>query len=145
MDLGQNDEAGPIFQRVIKMDTLSKVAEMARTCRREMAQETMRNHAGGGLRTDSVFYCLDAIKRFREMGDTKMRAAVYEIAVLGRGGLDVHDTTPKYAIKSLPGKFTGLHHVSLMFVGFRQIDPSLDGGIDLSPEYAEAKKLFEIS
>ena len=62
--------------------------------------------------------------------------------VLGRGGLDVHDTTPKYALKSMPGEFTGLHLVSLMFVGFRQIDPSLNGGIDLSPEYAEAKKLF---
>ena len=145
IDLGQNEEADPILQRVIDMDGLSETAELARTARRNLAHETMRDSAGGGLRMDAVLFCLDALKRFREMGDEKMRAVVYEIAVLGRGGLDVHDTTPKYAIKSLPGKFTGLHLVSLMFVGFRQIDPSLDGGIDLSPEYAEAKKLFEIS
>ncbi len=47
MDLGQNDEADPIFQRVIKMDTLSEVAEMARTCRREITQETMRGIGHG--------------------------------------------------------------------------------------------------
>jgi tetratricopeptide (TPR) repeat protein len=144
MDLGQNDEADPIFQRVIQMDTLSEVAEMARTCRREMAEEAMRDHAGGGLRTDAVFYCLDAIKRFREMGDTKMRAAVYEIAVLGRGGLDINDSAKRYTLTSLPGEFSGLHLVSLMYVGFRQIDPSIDGGIDLSKEHAEAEKLAMI-
>jgi tetratricopeptide (TPR) repeat protein len=144
IDLGQNEEADPILQRVIDMDGLSETAELARTARRTIAQESMRDSAGGGLKMDAVFFCLDAMKRFQEMGDEKMRAAVYEIAVLGRGGLDVHDTTPKYALKSMPGQFTGLHLVSLMFVGFRQIDPSLDGGIDLSPEYAEAKKLFTI-
>ncbi|MEY4246275.1 MAG: hypothetical protein RLZZ245_3860, partial [Verrucomicrobiota bacterium] len=31
-----------------------------------------------------------------------------------------------------------------MFVGFRQIDPSLDGGIDFSKELAEAEKLAMI-
>jgi len=36
--------------------------------------------------------------------------------------------------------FFGLHLVSLMYVGFRQID----GGIDLSKEHAEAEKLAMI-
>jgi hypothetical protein len=31
-----------------------------------------------------------------------------------------------------------------MYVGFRQIDPSIDGGIDLSKEHAEAEKLAMI-
>jgi hypothetical protein len=31
-----------------------------------------------------------------------------------------------------------------MYVGFRQIAPSLDGGIDLSKEFAEAEKLAMI-
>ena len=58
-----------------------------------------------------------------EIGDTKMRAAVYETAVLGR---------------------SGLHLISLMYVSFRQIDPSIDGGIDLWKEHAEAEKLVMI-
>lgn len=38
----------------------------------------------------------------------------------------------KYTLTSMPGIFSGLHLVSLMFVGFRQIDPSLLGGTDLA-------------
>lgn len=123
------------------MDSLRDIAELTRAARRKMAHETMRDHVGEGLRMDAVFYCLDAIKRFREMGDTKMRAAVYEIAVLGRGGLDINDSAKRYTLTSLPGEFSGLHLVSLMYVGFRQIDPSSDGGIDLSKAHAEAENL----
>jgi hypothetical protein len=126
------------------MDSLSDIAELTRAARRKMAHETMRDHVGGGLRMDAVFYCLDGSKKFREMGDTKMRSAVYEIALLGRGGLDINDSAQKYTLTSMPGNFSGLHLVSLMYVGSRQIDPSLDGGIDLSKEFAEAEKLSMI-
>ncbi len=144
LDLGQDDEAYPILVRVIDMDPLSEIAEMARSARRKLAHEGMRANSGGGLRMDAVFYCLDGLKKFREMGDTKMRATVYEIAVLGRSGLDINDSAQKYTLKSMPGNFSGLYLVSLMYVGFRQIDPSLDGGIDLSKEFAEAEKLAMI-
>jgi len=42
------------------------------------------------------------------------------------------------------GNFLGLHLVSLIFVGSRQIDPNLDSGIDLSKEFVEAEKLAMI-
>ncbi len=142
LDLGQGDEADSIMERVIDMDPLSEIAEMARSDRRTLAHETMRDNVGGGLRMDAVYYCLDAMKKFREMGDIKMRAAVHEIAVLGRGGLDINDPAERYTLKSIPGKFSGLQLVSFMYTGFRMIDPTLDIGIDFSREYAEAEKLI---
>lgn len=144
IDLGQNEEADPILRRVIEMDSLSDIAELARTARRKMAQETMRDDVGGGLRMDAVFYCLDAMKKFRELGDAKMRAIVYEIAVLGRGGLDIHDPAPNYTLKSLPGSFSGMSLVCLMYTGSRMIEPDLDSGIDFSKEYEEAQKMFRL-
>jgi len=66
-----------------------------------------------------------------------------EIALLGRNGLDINDPAQKYTLRSLPGKFSGMQLVSLMYVGFKIIAPEQDAGIDLSREYAEAKKLFE--
>jgi hypothetical protein len=49
-----------------------------------------------------------------------------------------------YTLRSLPGKFSGMHLVSMMYVGFKIIAPEQDAGIDLSREYDEAKKLFEL-
>ena len=77
----------------------------------------------------------------REMGNEKMRSVVFEIAVLGQAGLDINDPDEKYSIKGLPGNYSGLQLVSLMYVGVKMINPSLDGGIDLSREYAQARKL----
>jgi tetratricopeptide (TPR) repeat protein len=144
MDLGQNEEADPILRRVIEMDSLSDIAEMARTARREMAQEAMRDDVGGDLRMDAVFLCLDAMKKFRDLGEAKTRAVVYEIAVLGRSGLDIHDPATKYTINSLPGEFSGMQLVCLMYTGSRIIEPGLDTGIDFSKEYEHAEKMFRI-
>ncbi len=94
---------------------------------------------------DAVFYCLGGMKKFREMGAAKMQAIVYEISLLGRGGLDINDPAQKYTLKSLPGQFSGLHLVSLMYTGLKQIDPSLDGGIDLSKEYEAALNLDKMN
>lgn len=144
LDLGQEDEADPMLERVIDMNPLSEIAEMARSDRRQMAHETMKENTVGGLRMSAVFYCLDGMKKFREMGETKTRTLVYEIAVLGRSGLDINDPAKKYTLKSMPGNFSGLYLVSLMYTGFRIIDPTMDTGIDLSKEYAEAEKLSGI-
>jgi len=48
--------------------------------------------------------------------------------------------TSSMAFSATARDFFGLHLVSLMYVGFRQID----GGIDLSKEHAEAEKLAMI-
>ncbi len=90
---------------------------------------------------DAVMYCLSALQRFSEMDATEVRGVAFEIAVLGRNGLDTNDSTPKYELRSLPGRYTGLQLVSMMFVGFKQIDPSADLGFDLSREYEAAQQL----
>ena len=66
-----------------------------------------------------------------------------EIAVLGRAGLDINDSTDKYTLKSLPGKFSGLHLLAIMYTAFRQIDPTMDTGADFAVEYQAALKMQE--
>jgi hypothetical protein len=41
----------------------------------------------------------------------------------------------------LPGKFPGLQLLCIEYIGFKQIDPSVDLGFDLSAEYAAALAL----
>jgi hypothetical protein len=75
------------------------------------------------------------------LGETKTRAIVFEIALLGRSGLDINDPAKRYSLRSLPGDYSGLHLVSLMYTGMKLIDPSADAGIDLSREYEQAVKM----
>lgn len=143
--LGDNDqvtEADDLYQRAIEIDPASQVAEIARQTRSKMAQESFRDTGSGIPRMDAVMYCLDALEKFDAMTSEKVRAVTLEIALLGRQGLDTNDSTPKYSLRSLPGEFTGLHLVSLLYVGFEQINPGHDMGFDLSKEYETAQQLF---
>ena len=47
----------------------------------------------------------------------------------------------KYQLHSLPGRFSGLHMVCLMYAAFKIIDPTADIGFDLAKEYALAKQM----
>jgi hypothetical protein len=38
-------------------------------------------------------------------------------------------------MKSLPGDFSGLHLLAIMYAAFQQIDPSADLGVDFAAEY----------
>jgi hypothetical protein len=67
----------------------------------------------------------------------------FEIALLGTRGLDINDSTKKYTLRSLPGKFSGLHLLCFEYVAFKQIVPGQDIGFDLSAEYGSALSLFE--
>ena len=141
--LGPTAEADPILTKCIGINPLSDTAEHARTAHTKLAHQTMRNAVAGDLRPDVLMYCLDALKYFEKNGRTKTGAVTMEIAMLGRGGLDINDPAQKYTLRSLPGKFSGMRLVSMMYVGFKVIAPEHDAGIDLSREYAQAKKLFE--
>ncbi len=143
LQLGRTDEADPIFVKAIQLSPLSDIAELARTARTSIAHQSMRSAVGGGARPDAVMYCLDALQKFRDLGKTKTGAIVFEIAMLGRSGLDINDPAKKYTLRSLPGSFSGLQLVSLMYTGMQLVDPSVDAGIDLSKEYAAAKRLLE--
>ena len=63
------------------------------------------------------------------------------LSPLGRTGLDINDPSDKYKLKALPGTFSGLHLVALMYTAFRQIDPTMETGADFAAEYEAAMKL----
>ena len=69
--------------------------------------------------------------------DLKVRIAVsvtslWEIAILGQSGLDYASSEQKYRLASLPGEtFSGLQLMRLMYVGFKDIQPTLDVGMAL--------------
>lgn len=71
----------------------------------------------------------------------QVKNVAFEVALLGAKGLDVNDPTQKYQLRSLPGTFSGLHLVSIMYVAFKLTDPKADVGFDLSAEYEEARSL----
>jgi hypothetical protein len=96
------------------------------------------------LRPDAVHYCLDALQRFRDLGEAQTKTITFEIAMLGREGFDINSPEKKYSLKSQPGHFSGLQLVSLMYVGMKFPAPEADVGIDLSKEYALAKARFEL-
>ena len=142
LDLDRVDEADPLLVTTISLDPLSEIAELARTDRSRIAQANLRSNAGGGMRPDAVFFCLDAMQRFHALGEEQAKAITFEVAMLGRSGFDINIPDKKYTLKSLPGHFSGLHLVSMMYVAMKSMVPTTDVGIDLSKEYAEAKRLF---
>jgi len=142
MELGRTGEADPVLIKAIELSPLSEIAEQARTARTFIAQQSLRSAVEGGIRMDAVMYCFDALKKFHDLGDPKTRSIVYEISMLGRAGLNINDSSKKYSLRSLPGSFSALQLVSLMYTGLQLIDPSLDAGIDLSREFSMAKELL---
>ena len=66
-----------------------------------------------------------------------------EIALTGQSGLDYASSEQKYRLTSLPGEsFSGLQLMCLMYVGFKDIQPTLDVGMDLSEPYRMALRLY---
>jgi Flp pilus assembly protein TadD len=136
--LGQADQ---LYREVIQRFSTAPIAELARTARTRIAQRNMRACAPEEVRPDVMMYIAGALDTFKQQGPERRQAIAFEIAMLGRSGLDINDPDQKYALKTLPGKFSGLHLLAIMYAGFRQIDPSVDAGVDFSKEYAMAEAL----
>jgi hypothetical protein len=87
----------------------------------------------------TVMFCLDALQLFENMDEEEVRQVSQEIAVIGMDGLDYASSDQKYTLQSIPGrKFSGLHLMALMYVGFKQIAPDRDTGIPFESEYRQA-------
>lgn len=140
-ELGADDnlsEADELFKEIIDRFPGTKFDELARQSRTAMAQKSVRSRALGGIRPDVMMYIAGAMDTFERLGETKRREIAFEVAVLGTEGLDINDPSKRYELKSLPGTFSGLHLLAIMFTAFRQMDPSLDSGVDFSKEYQAA-------
>jgi Flp pilus assembly protein TadD len=137
--LGHKAEADAVFLDAINADSTTSVAEAARQHRTTLAQESFRAGTPAGVQPDAVMYCLAAIQRFEKMRRADIQEIGFEIAVLGQRGLDTNDSTTKYQLKSMPGKFSGLQLVCTMFVAFKTLTPDQGIGFDLDREYEAAK------
>lgn len=141
--LGERSAADEAYKEVIDLDASGDVGEMARKARSRIAQEEYKGRVEGGLRMDAVMYCLAALETFHAMPEEGVRRVAFEIAVLGRSGLDVNDSAKQYDLSSLPGPYSGLQLVCMMHVGFRILGIEQDLGFDLSDEYEAARKLHK--
>lgn len=93
--------------------------------------------------SSSVMYLVGALQRYQELPLERIREIAFEIAVLGRSGLDYASQDRKYSLNSIPGEqFTGLQLMCMMHAGFKRIDPGLDTGMALDTEYQQALTLF---
>ena len=75
------------------------------------------------------------------MTPNEIRNLGFEVALLGMNGLDINDPTEKYSLKAIPGTFSGLHLLSIMYAAFKQFAPNEDVGIDFSKEYEAAAEM----
>jgi hypothetical protein len=90
----------------------------------------------------SVMYCLGALERFEGMSENQIRMIGFEIGLVGQDGIDYASPDRKYSIDSIPGEsFTGLQLLCLMYVAFKQVEPSVDLGLDLDDAYQQALTL----
>lgn len=138
---GQDSEADQAYAHVLEIDEFGDIAETARQGRTRIMERTMRGPAPAGLRMDVVMYMMHALEQFAGMTPQQVQALGFEIALLGSDGLDINDPTPRYQLRGLPGDFSALQLVSIMFAAFQQFAPEQDLGMDLTREYQVATSL----
>jgi hypothetical protein len=91
-----------------------------------------------------TMYMLGALKRFEGMHEREIMQIAGEIALIGNTGIDYTDTSKKHELRFLPGaRFSGLHLLAIMYVGFQLVNPELDTGLPLAGAYADALQLYE--
>ncbi|HEU5117582.1 MAG TPA: tetratricopeptide repeat protein, partial [Isosphaeraceae bacterium] len=139
--LGKAEEADDLYRKAVDIDPSSDLAEVARQRLSGIAQATFRGKTPGMERMDAVMYLLGALEKFEAMSTQEIQTIGFEVATLGMKGFDVNDSSQKYTIRSLPGRFSGLHMVCLMYAAFQIISPNQDVGFDLSKEYALALEM----
>jgi hypothetical protein len=70
------------------------------------------------------------MQRFADMPERQIMQIAGEIALVGNTGIDYTDAAKKYTLRFLPGEeFSGLQLLSLMYVGFKKVNPELDTGL----------------
>ena len=137
-------EADKAYMQSVELDEFSKIAELARKARSNIAKKSFRERAAGVMRMDAVMYCLGALEKFDAMSADEVQKIGFEIAMLGTRGIDVNNPESRYTLKNLPGgTFSGLHLLSLQYVAFKKFAPEQSIGFDLSAEYEAALKLFK--
>ena len=134
-------EADGLYKQVIAMNPSNEIAEITRKARTNLAQQSLRS-SDIPLRMDAVFYCLAAMEKFDGLSSNDVQAIAFEIGMLGKTGIDVNSSEAKYTLRTMPGKFSGLHLMCYMYVGFKIIAPTKSISFDLKNEYETAQSMF---
>lgn len=135
-ELGRTAEADDLYVRAIDQGGPPQLIDLAKESRTKLAHQTLRGRSS--FRPDVAMYISGALDRFTGMSLKEIQDLGFEIAILGQSGLDINDPSKQYSIRSLPGTFSGLHLVSIMYAAFQQFAPGEDVGIDFSAEYESA-------
>jgi tetratricopeptide (TPR) repeat protein len=136
------EEADAAYRQAIAIDEYSSHAQRAKDRLSEMSHEIFRSR-GVVIRPDAVMYCLGAMEQFAKLSRQEVQRITLEIAVLGTKGFEVNNPAQQYQLRSMPGNFSGLHMLCIMYVGFKIISPDDAPSFDVAAEYAEAKRIFE--
>jgi tetratricopeptide (TPR) repeat protein len=138
---GDDDEADKAYRRVLQIDEFGQGADLAREGLTRIVERSVRAGAVGDLRMDVVFYMMNALEAFEGMTPQEVQQVGFEAAMLGRRGLDLNKTEPKYTLRTLPGEYSALHVVAVYYAAFQQFAPETDLGLDLAREYAAAAQM----
>jgi tetratricopeptide (TPR) repeat protein len=140
MKLGNLERASDYFNETISLKAPADLIARAKEALTDIASRELKSK---GFRFDAVHYLTHALEVFQTKSIEEIKDIAFEIALKGQDGLDINDSSRTYHLRSLMGDFTALHLVCIMYAGFKEIDPSMDVGIDFSHEYAMAQKLFK--
>ncbi len=138
-EMGELKVADGWYRKILALPGESELRNNAKDALRRLAEKSMRRV---GFRPDVLHYCLAALEKFKAMAPDQVKEIAYDIALLAQRGLAINEPSKTYTLKSMPGEFTGMQLLSYMYVGFQQIDPMLDVGIDLAKEYDVAVAMY---
>ena len=143
MVAGKLEDADDAYRQVVAIDEFNDLARQAKQRLSYLARVGFLKRGGTRGRPDAVMYCLSALEHFADLPDEEVQKIVFEVGMLGTKGFEINDPDQKYQLRSMPGKFSGMQMVCIMYVGFKRIAPEHAASFDLSNEYALALKMFE--
>ena len=137
------EDADTAYRQVVAIDEFNDTAKLAKQQLSALARIGFMMKGGTTGRPDAVMYCLSALEHFATLSDEEVQRITFEIGMLGTKGFEINDSAQQYQLRSMPGKFSGLQMVSIMYVGFKRIAPECAASFDLSAEYAVALDMFK--
>lgn len=135
------EEAGEIANALLSSSSDEGVRAKAKEIQSSVVYSQFRQDPKQSENSDAVFYCIDAIKKLKDLDQKAVAEIALEVAQLGQNGLQVNNPEITYTIKSLPGQFTGLALVCLLHCAVQQVSPGESSGFDVQKEYEIAEKL----
>lgn len=132
-ELGRGDESDAHYRAAIKIGGPDHILDLAKSRLTKKSEQRLR--ASDEIRTDILEFMKNALEQFKSMSPSQIQGLALEIAMLGSQGLNIHESEKTHKIKSLPGEYSALHLISMMYAAFQQFAPGTDVGMDLSKEY----------